>query len=142
MASLERALSGDPVVLAWLRAVKLPTDGLVGGGANLFVLSEQGQPLAAGAIEGTGEDVLLRFVVTAPAFRGRGYGRQMVSRLSAVAKAEGVRRLWLLPGRAEAFFARLGWTASDLDRAPAEVRATAQFETHQAASSVLMCRAL
>jgi len=142
MASLERALSGDPVVLAWLRAVKLPTDGLVGGEARLFVLSEQGQPLAAGAIEGSGEDVLLRSVVTAPAFRGRGYGRQMVARLSAVAKAEGVRRLWLLTGPAESFFARLGWTVWDWERAPAAVRETTQFDPYCAAATVLMCRAL
>jgi amino-acid N-acetyltransferase len=141
MASLERALSGDPVVLAWLRAVKLPTDGLLGGEARLFVLSEQGHPLAAGAIEGIGEDVLLRSVVTAPAFRGRGYGRQMVARLSAVAKAEGVRRLWLLTAQAEPFFARLGWTAWDRERAPAAVRETSQFDT-LCASAVLMCRTL
>lgn len=91
---------------------------------------------------GVGEDALLRSVLVRSDSRGSGVGRDVVEALAVRAKADGVRRLWLLTTDASAFFARLGWTNVDRSEAPAVVESSSQFSSLCPASAALMVRAL
>ena len=70
---------------------------------------------------------MLRSLVVAEAWRGRGLGDALVRRLEAAAQAWGVRRWWLLTTTAEAFFLKRGFRLTPRAEAPAAIAATAEF---------------
>lgn len=51
-----------------------------------------------------------------PAFRGRGHGAALVRRVEESARAASVPVLWLYTGKAESFYARLGWRREGAER--------------------------
>ena len=86
--------------------------------------------------------MLLRSVVVAPAWRGRGLGGTLVAALETRARETGSERLWLLTDGAEGWFAERGYERCEREQAPPGVRAHAQFRDLCPASAVLMCRVL
>jgi len=138
---------------AVLAAEHLPIDDLGEPGRRFFAFSartaapeataDSGDTLiAAGGLERYGMDALLRSVVTLPATRGQGWGRALVTRLEEQAKAEGVRRLWVLTLNAAPFFRLLGYTATPRDHAPSVIQATRQFASLCPASAILLSKAV
>lgn len=141
-ATLRRAtLDDEPEVAALLTASALPLEG-VHEALPCFVVAED-----AGAIVGVagveecgraGEHALLRSVVIAPAWRGRGLGRALVTRAIADAEARGARALYLLTTTAEGYFPSFGFTATTRDQVPDDVRATREFQGACPASATVM----
>lgn len=130
-----------PALADALKAAALPTDDL-DGGARFYLSQVDGAIVAFGGLEGAGSDQLIRSVVVPGVVRGGGHGRRVAQALTAQARTDGAKRLWLLTTSAEGFFASLGWTVMDRASAPEAVRASHQFSGLCPASAVLMCRRL
>jgi amino-acid N-acetyltransferase len=83
---------------------------------------------------------LLRSLVVAPDQRTRGIGKQMVAHAEGVARAMGLKAVYVLTTTAEPFFASLGYTHAERDTAPAGIRATKEFAGICPASSAFMVK--
>ncbi len=96
--------------------------------------------VASGGIERTGDDLLLRSLVTHPRWRGRGLAGSIVNQLHRRTAASGQCETWLLTETAADYFGRHGYAAVSRDSAPAGIRASTQFSGLCPASATLMCR--
>lgn len=70
---------------------------------------------------------LLRSLAVRPAFRKRGFARELVSFAESWAAAQGVQSLFLLTTTADQFFFGLGYSPAVRKEAPSSIRATSQF---------------
>lgn len=130
-------------VRALLRACELPDADLAESHmADFLAAGAEGELLAVAGFERLGEDSLIRSLAVAPAQRGRGLARALVSAVEAEARAAGVRRLWLLTNTAEEFFAGRGYSLQAREQAPAEITATPEFSSLCPDSAVLMMKTL
>ncbi len=130
-------------VKALLEAAGLPTADLDERLIRRFLVGErEGRVVGAVACEPAGANGLLRSLVVAPDWQGRGVGEHLVDEIEAAARSQGVRTLYLLTETAEGFFGRMGYVATDRQQAPAEVRATAEFTTLCPAGAVCMRKTL
>ena len=93
-----------------------------------FFLARDGEAVVgAGGLEAYGSDGLLRSVVVAEPYRGRGYGGALCDALEARARERGVGTLYLLTTTAAGFFRRRGYEAIDREAVPPTVRRTTEF---------------
>lgn len=83
---------------------------------------------------------LLRSLAVLPSFRGRGFGRALVSFAESVAASHGVETLFLLTTTAPRFFLALGYVPASRGTAPAAIQATSQFASLCPASSSFLCK--
>jgi amino-acid N-acetyltransferase len=81
---------------------------------------------------------LLRSTAVAQPWRGRGLGRRLVERAVSEAESKGVEALYLLTTTAERYFPSFGFSTVTRDVVPAEVRATAEFQSACPASATVM----
>jgi amino-acid N-acetyltransferase len=106
-----------------------------------FVVAESGGELVGVAgLEPCRDNALLRSVAVADAWRSRGVGRALVERVIAEAESRGVHALYLLTTTAERWFPSFGFRPIARDAAPADIRATAEFQGACPASAAVMCR--
>lgn len=111
--------------------------------AKAFKLSRQAELACAyGALEGQGEDVLLRSVVLKKSERGQGIGRVLVQSLADNARLTGARRLWLLTTTAEGFFLSARFVRVARTDAPESVQRTTEFAGICPTSALCMMKAL
>jgi amino-acid N-acetyltransferase len=123
-----------------LTASALPLDGVQEALAD-FVVAEVGKDVVGVAgLEVCCDNALLRSVAVADAWRSRGLGRALVTRLISDAEARGIRALYLLTTTAERYFPSFGFREIARDNVPADVRETQEFKTACPASAVVMCR--
>ena len=124
-----RPVEGDDLdrVEALLVAGGLPTDD-VRTKPECFFLARDGEAVVgAGGLEVYGSDGLLRSVVVAEPYRGRGYGGALCDALEARAREHGVGTLYLLTTTAAGFFRGRGYEATDREAVPPAVRRTTEF---------------
>ncbi len=82
-----------------------------------FIVLEDGEPTATASLVTrdceTRPDLSpwLASVFVAPAYRGRGYARVLVTTVESAARTAGVPALWLITETAEQLYASLGWKA-------------------------------
>jgi amino-acid N-acetyltransferase len=99
-------------------------------------------PAGFGGLEVHGGDALMRSVVTLPPLRGRGIGATIVVALEAEARVSKCRSVYLLTTTAQPLFEKLGYALLDRARAPAAIRASAQFSSLCPATAALMMKRL
>lgn len=121
-----------------LDAAGLPDRDIGDHLAALLVGEQGGAIVASGAIEPLGDCGLLRSVAVASGLHGRGWGRRMTIQLLDLARAIGLREVWLLTTGAADYFAGLGFIAVPREAAPALVRRTRQFREHCPSTAILM----
>lgn len=110
-----------------LDAAGLPTAD-VGDGSATFVLARAGgEVVGTGGLEVRGDAALLRSVAVEESARRAGHGTAIARRLAAVARALGVRGLYLLTTDAAGFFEALGYERVDRAAVPDPIRETEQF---------------
>lgn len=125
-----------------LVASELPTDG-VREGLDGFLVAEAGDEIVGVAgLEVGGDNALLRSVAVADAWRSRGVGRALVTRVIADAEARGIHAMYLLTTTAERYFPSFGFRQVARAEVPADIRETAEFKTICATTSTVMTRAL
>jgi amino-acid N-acetyltransferase len=140
-AHLRPALATDlPGIEQLLTASDLPLAGVTETLPGFVVAEHDGVIVGTAALEACCDTALLRSVAVAPAWRSRGLGRALVSRVIAEAEARGLRALYLLTMTAEHYFPSFGFQPIARDQVPTEVQATEEFRSACPASAVVMCR--
>jgi len=115
------------VIRSMLAANDLPHEDVAAHVEN-FLLAWSGPDLVGTVgIELLGSDGLLRSLCVAPRFRNRGLAAKLSRSAEALARNEGVRRLYLLTTTARSYFERAGYTPCERESVPESVRGTTEF---------------
>lgn len=131
-----------PAITALLREASLPHEDFADHLAHFLVANQEGKVVGAIGFELHGADALLRSLVVSLVRRGGGLGGRLVEQLTAAARAQGVKRFYLLTTTAEAFFAKRGFRPSARLTVPAGIAATKEFNSLCPVSAVCMTRSL
>ena len=134
----------ERAVTALLTNAGLPLDGVHDALPCFVVADDAGEIVGVAGIEAcgaTGEHALLRSVAVAPAWRTRGLGRALVTRVIADAEARGAKALYLLTTTAEGYFPNFGFTVTSRESVPDDVKATREYRGVCPASATVMVRA-
>jgi amino-acid N-acetyltransferase len=141
--TVRTARAGDlPAVERLLSESGLPLAGVSESLATFVVAERAGNLVGVAGLEICGGNALLRSVAVEPAWRGRGVGRALVTRMIADAEARGLSALYLLTTTAERYFPEYGFVLVTRDAVPAEIRATDEFQTACPESATAMSRKL
>lgn len=137
---LRPARPGDRAALeALLRAAELPGEGLDEQfPAGYAVAEDAGALMGAAGIERYQGNGLLRSVVVAPRWRGRGLGERLVRDRLAWARAQGLGTVYLLTTTAAGYFPRLGFVPVERAEVPAALRASREFASVCPASAAVL----
>ena len=132
-----------PAALALLQGAGLPTADLPSAPVlKMWVLEASDSLVGVIALERFGADALVRSLVVAPAYRKRGFGRELVARLEQDAQADGVEQLVLLTESAEQFFRGLGYDVIDRRDVSEGLKQSAEFRSLCPASAVCMSKVI
>lgn len=128
--TIRPAQAGDwSHVAELLQHARLPLDGAQPHLSN-FMLAYRGEQLVGCAgLERYGEAGLLRSVAVSDEARGQGLGRRLVEQVLARARAEGLRRVFLLTETAQDYFPRFGFQPITRAQVPELVKSSAEFTT-------------
>lgn len=129
-------------VEALLVGADLPVEDLPPDLEHFLGCGEQGAPDGVVGLEVFGEVALLRSLVVAKSFRGRGLGTRLVAAAEDHARNQEVHEIFLLTDTAEQFFRSLGYESADRAAAPASIRSTAQFTELCPATAAFMSKRL
>lgn len=124
-----------------LAACGLPTSDLRDDGVFL-VARDKGQLCGVAGLELLGASALLRSVAVDPKRRRQGIAHALCDAIAQHARQQSVRRLYLLTTDADRYFSTLGFTKTERDALPPEVRATTQFTQTCPQTAVAMARDL
>lgn len=127
-----------PAVLDLLARSRLPGDGLADHVGTLLVARAGGQLVGSAALELYGSSALLRSVAVDEHRRGTGLGQRLTRAALDLARARGVRTIYLLTETAGEFFPRFGFQVVQRDTVDPNVRQSAEFTTLCPASAVAM----
>ncbi|HEY6808150.1 MAG TPA: GNAT family N-acetyltransferase, partial [Gemmatimonadales bacterium] len=98
-----------PVILDLLRRSKLPLDGFARHIETAIVAREGTRIVGCAAVEIHGKGGLVRSLAVEISSRGLGLGHQLTEAVMNLARARGVRTVYLLTESAPEFFAKLGF---------------------------------
>ncbi len=122
-----------------LQAAELPSEGLEDQFGPGYALAIEGdRTVGAAGVERYGRWGLLRSVVTAPEWRGRGVGEALVRNRLAWADTEGLEAVYLLTTTAARYFPRLGFEPVERDLLPLEIRESREVSSICPSTAVAM----
>jgi len=126
-------------VIGLLKGCGLPTEDIDAQLLRQFIGARHG-PVLVGTIAVQPLDTLglLRSLAVAPQARGRGIGARLCLEAESLARAGGLRTLYLLTSDASGFFGSRGYVCCARDAVPGEVRQTEQFRSLCPASAQVM----
>jgi amino-acid N-acetyltransferase len=135
--TLEEARSTDePLVIGFLEAARLPTEGLRDQfPQNYVVARRRGELIGVAGLEVYADVGLLRSVAVAEGARGRGLGRSLVDNRLEFARSSRVNRVFLLTMSAERYFTSLGFAPVNRAEAPSALAASPEFASACPASA-------
>lgn len=139
------AIRADDEVRALLAACDLPTADLDTPSAGLELYGWRdgnGRIVATVGLEPAGRDILLRSLAVDATHRGQGLAAALLTFAEDRAAESGFEHIHLLTTSAVAYFANRGYKYGQRDRAPAAVRATAQFTKLCPAAAQYMTKAV
>jgi amino-acid N-acetyltransferase len=120
--------SGFDAIVALLAEAGLPTRDLTPASLADFVAASDGvRVIGAVAMERYGHVGLVRSLVVAPAYRGKGVGAALVDAIEEGARTQGIGRVALLTETAQPFFEQRGYVAVPRASAPATVRGSSEI---------------
>ena len=131
-----------PAIERLLTESALPLDGVRDALPNFLVAESGGVLVGVAGLEVCCEHALLRSVAVAPAWRSKGLGRELVTRLIAQAESRRIHALYLLTTTAERYFPSFGFETVTRDDVPADVQGTDEFQSACPASATVMRRPL
>ncbi len=138
---LRVAASADlPKVKSFLRGNGLPDLG-VDDWIQSFVIAEDrsGNWIGVAGLERYGESGLLRSVAVDSQSRGRGYGGALIDAVLRNARAEGLKKVYLLTDDADEYFERFGFQTVKRQDVDALVKTSREF-TEACPESALVMR--
>ncbi|HEX6309367.1 MAG TPA: arsenic resistance N-acetyltransferase ArsN2 [Longimicrobiales bacterium] len=126
-----------------LRDAGLPVDGVADQFEDGYVVVEaDGAVVGAAGLEVHGAYGLLRSVVVAAEWRGRGIAEALVTDRIDWGAARGLRAVYLLTTTAASYFAERGFSEVTRDDIPAAIRRSPEFSDVCPESAVVMERAV
>jgi amino-acid N-acetyltransferase len=123
-----------------LTANHLPIDGVRESLAHFVVAESNGALVGVAGLEVCCEHALLRSVAVSAAWRSRGLGRALVTRVISDAEARGIAALYLLTTTADGYFPSFGFAQVARAEVPADVQQTVEFQSACPASATVMRR--
>jgi SAM-dependent methyltransferase/N-acetylglutamate synthase-like GNAT family acetyltransferase len=124
---------------ALLSATGLPVDGVADQFEDGYVVTEaDGAVVGAAGLEVYGGYGLLRSVVVAPEWRGRGVAESLVSDRVAWGAARGLHAIYLLPTTAASYFGKRGFASVERDVVPGAIRRSSEFADICPSTAVVM----
>jgi N-acetylglutamate synthase-like GNAT family acetyltransferase len=140
---IRRATATDlPAVERLLIANGLILDDVAAGIDDFFVAEAEGMIVGTIGIEVRAPYALLRSAAVDPFRHGGGIGARLVGRLVEEAKGRGIAALYLFTPSAAPFFERNGFSRTDREAIPQELRSTGQFAHACGATAITMVRRL
>jgi len=137
------AAAPDMVAIrALLERSGLPTSDLDSARPDFAVIRENGQVIAAGALQRFGSSALLRSVVVSADRRDRGLGQTVVRELERLARTVRINQLILLTQTASEFFAHQGYRVIERSSAPEDMQRSAEFRSLCPSSATCMAKSL
>ncbi len=131
-----------PVIVDLLRRSKLPIVGIEHHLATAIVAREGNRIVGCAAVEIHGTGGLVRSLAVELSSRGLGLGHQLTNAVLALARARGVRTVYLLTETAPAFFIKFGFSSAKRADLEAAVPTAHEFTTACAADAVVMRKIL
>ncbi len=143
MSEVGPASAQDLIAIrALLEHSGLPTSDLELTRPVFAVIRENGQVIAAGALQHFGSSALLRSVVVTSDRRGSGLGQTIVRELERQARASRIKRLILLTQTAGEFFTRQGYRLIERSAAPEDMQGSEEFRSLCPSSATCMAKGL
>jgi amino-acid N-acetyltransferase len=137
------AAAQDMVAIrALLERSGLPTSDLGSARPDFAVIRENGQVIAAGALQRFGSSALLRSVVVAADRREKGVGQTVVRELERLARTARINRVVLLTQTAAEFFAQQGYRVIERSSAPEDMQGSEEFRSLCPSSATCMAKTL
>jgi len=127
-----------PAIQRLLLAHQLPTAGAQDHLATTLLALRAGEVVGCAGAEVYGSIALLRSVAVAPGLQRQGIGRTLVERLLHEARARDIATLYLLTVTAPEYFAAYGFKRLPVEKAPAALKASAEFQGACPACAALM----
>ena len=125
-------------VLTLLAKNGLPDAGFADHSATALVAREDRIVVGSVALELHGPAALLRSLAVTATRRGEGLGRRLTLAALALARRQGVDRVYLLTETAEGFFARFGFEPVERAAVDPAVKRSVEFTSACPASAVAM----
>lgn len=125
-------------MLDLLSAADLPAAGVAEWLPHYFVAEHGGRLVGAAGLELYETSALLRSVVVAESWRGRGLGGALVGHAIEAARVEGVTDIYLLTETADRYFPKFGFQRIERADVPAPVRESVEFRELCPASAAVM----
>ena len=143
MPNVVAAAPQDMIAIrALLERSGLPTRDLDSAQPDFAVVRQNGQVIAAGALQRFGSSALLRSVVVAPDRRAGGLGQAVVRELERRARAARINQLILLTHTASEFFAHQGYRRIERSSVPADMQGSEEFRSLCPSSATCMAKSL
>lgn len=137
--AIESAHAEDlPSILRLVTAQHLPADGLADHLGTTLVARRDGEVVGSVAIEMYPEAGLLRSVAVAGSLQGQGLGRSLTDAAFSLARARGLRALYLLTTTADGYFPKFGFEQIQRDEVPVSVRTSVEFTSACPSSAIVM----
>jgi amino-acid N-acetyltransferase len=118
-----------PQLQALLRAHHLPDEDCAEQVQIFCGIFDGDELIAAGGLEPAAEYALLRSIVVAERYRGRGLAQSISDHLLRQAESEGRAAVYLLTETAEDYFAERGFERVARDQVPDAITRTRQFSS-------------
>jgi N-acetylglutamate synthase-like GNAT family acetyltransferase len=128
-----------PGIEALLVASDLPTAGIHDDVCGFLVAEQDARIVGVVGMERHGRYGLLRSTAVAPEYRGHGVARRLVDRIIADAEGQGVNALYLLTTTAERYFPSFGFSVTERDVVPDDIKQAGEFKEACPASATVMC---
>jgi amino-acid N-acetyltransferase len=143
VAKVIRAEAQDLIpIRALLERSGLPMSDLDSARPTFVVIRENGQVIAAGALQAFGSSALLRSVAVAADRRKRGLGQAVVSGLERMARMGHLNQLILLTQTAAEFFAHQGYRVIERSSVPQDMQQSEEFRSLCPSSATCMAKSL
>jgi amino-acid N-acetyltransferase len=141
MSNIRPATAADyNQLIGLLQAESLPVVDIDTGLPHFFVATESPVIVAGIGMEHYGEAALLRSMVTAPAYRGRGLASALIDTLFDYARKKGVRTVYIVTTTAEMYFLEKGFEKIERSSVDRQVLQSAEFNGLCPSTAAIMRR--
>jgi amino-acid N-acetyltransferase len=140
--AIEGARSAELTHIQWLLNLhSLPTADVTEQALEHFLVYRDAIGIAGVVgLECHGDVALLRSLVVADGYVGRGIGRRLVAAAEDLARARQVRSIYLLTTTANVYFELLGFRCIPRDGVPSAIGHSSQFKSLCPSTAVLMVK--
>jgi amino-acid N-acetyltransferase len=141
--TFEQADPADwPQIVALLRSVELPLDGLLEHLGTTLVVRINDKIVGCAALEIYGDLALLRSVAVNKSHQGHGLGHELTQASLDLARQRCISRVYLLTDTAEDYFPRFGFKSIDRSAVPQAVQQSVEFTSACPVSALVMVYSL